>query len=95
MPKQLGVEQALGDGIKRPTVSESKNIVVARKSIVAKKAIQKGERFSEENLTVKRPGTGISPVYFEKILGTTAQKDILEDQVIDISSTTLSSLSEL
>jgi len=62
------IELALGDGIKKPSESEKKNICVARKSIVAKRYIQKGEIFTEENLTVKRPGNGISPMQWFEFL---------------------------
>ena len=76
------IEKSLGDGNKHRTKSESQNVGVARKSIVAKCAIKKGEVFSEENLTVKRPGTGISPMKWHEILGTVAQRDYLEDELI-------------
>lgn len=76
------IEKCLGDGRKRRTESEKKNCAVARKSIVAKKAIQKGEIFTEENLTIKRPGTGISPMRWHEILGTTASRDYKEDELI-------------
>ena len=76
------IEQGLGDGIKRPTISETKNIAIVRKSIVAKKNIQKGERFSEENLTVKRPGTGISPMEWDKMMGRIAEVSFSKDDLI-------------
>lgn len=63
------IEEAMGDGLKKPSPSELKNIDVARKSIVAAKAINKGECFSEDNITVKRPGNGISPMEWDKIIG--------------------------
>jgi N,N'-diacetyllegionaminate synthase len=63
------IEKAMGDGIKKPSPSETKNISVARKSIVAKMPIKKGELFTEENLTVKRPGTGISPMEWDRLIG--------------------------
>ncbi len=66
------IEQALGDGIKRPTASEWKNRDIARKSLVAAKAIEVGEVFTEENLTCKRPGTGFSPMQFWDYLDTSA-----------------------
>ena len=62
--------------------SESKNMVVARKSIVAAKNIRKGESFTEENLTVKRPGTGISPMRWDEVIGQVAQMDYKEDELI-------------
>ncbi len=76
------IEKALGNGIKKPSKSESKNIEIARKSIVAKRDIKKGEKFSEENLTVKRPGNGISPMRWDEIIGKTASKDYKEDELI-------------
>ncbi len=76
------IEQAMGDGIKQPSPSESKNIPIARRSIVAKKSIQKGERFTEENLTVKRPGTGISPMEWDKVIGRVSPSFFEEDDII-------------
>lgn len=76
------IEKALGDGIKKPSPSELKNRYVARKSIVAAKDIRKGETFTEENLTVKRPGTGISPMRWDEVLGQIAQKDYEKDELI-------------
>jgi N,N'-diacetyllegionaminate synthase len=76
------VEKALGDGIKKPSPSELKNKPIARKSIVAKSDIKKGEIYTEENITVKRPGTGISPMRWYEVLGTQAQRDYKEDELI-------------
>ncbi len=76
------IEKALGDGIKKPTPSELKNIHVARKSIIARRDIKKGEIFTIENITVKRPGTGISPMRWYEVLGTVAQRDYKEDEII-------------
>lgn len=76
------VEQVLGDGIKGPRSSEMKNIVVARKSLVVAKPIKKGERFSEQNLAVKRPGNGISPMHYWDVIGTVAEKDYEIDQLV-------------
>jgi len=78
------IELALGDGIKRPSESEKKNICVARKSIVAKRNIKKGEIFTEENLTVKRPGNGISPMRWFEVLGKRAIRDFNEDELIEL-----------
>ncbi|AST56848.1 N-acetylneuraminate synthase [Thermoanaerobacterium thermosaccharolyticum] len=78
------VESALGDGIKRPTESEIKNITIARKSIIAKRDIKKGEIFTEENITVKRPGNGISPMKWFEVLGKTAVRDFKEDELIEL-----------
>jgi len=77
-------EKALGNGVKKPSDSEEKNISVARKSIVAKRDIKKGEIFTEENLTVKRPGTGITPMRWNEILGRKALREFEKDEVIDI-----------
>lgn len=78
------IEQAMGDGIKNPTTSEQKNKDVARKSIVAKTNISKGEVFSEDNLTTKRPGNGISPMKWNEIIGTVANRDYEEDELIEV-----------
>ncbi len=77
------IEKAMGDGIKQPSRSEKKNIPIARKSIVAKKAIRKGECFSEDNLTVKRPGTGISPIRWDEMVGQFAERDYKADEFIE------------
>lgn len=79
------IEMALGDGIKKPSASEKKNIKIARRSIVAKKRISKGEVFSSDNLTVKRPGTGISPLRWDYIMGTKSNRDYLEDDFIELA----------
>jgi len=77
------LELALGgSGLKNPSESEKKNIAIARKSIVAKKAISKGEILSEENITVKRPGTGISPMLWDEIIGKKAHQDYCTDDLI-------------
>lgn len=78
------IEKALGSPLKKVSDSERKNIAIARKSIVAATNIKKGEIFTEENITVKRPGTGISPMRWEEILGTTAVRDFQEDELIEI-----------
>ena len=76
------IEKAMGDGIKKPSPSETKNISVARKSIVAKMPIKKGELFTEENLTVKRPGIGISPMEWDAVIGKAASSDYEMDDLI-------------
>ncbi|MCR5284621.1 MAG: N-acetylneuraminate synthase [Treponema sp.] len=78
------VEAALGDGIKQPSGAEKKNISIARKSIVAACDIKKGETFTEENLTAKRPGSGISPMKWDEILGKIAKKDFFADDLIEV-----------
>lgn len=75
-------EIILGCGKKIVTSSEEKNKVVARKSIIAKKEIKKGERFSVDNLTCKRPGNGISPMHWYEIMGKVAEQDFSEDSLI-------------
>lgn len=77
-------EEALGTGKKIPSASESKNKEVARKSIVAKKHIKKGDIFTESNITTKRPGTGISPMKWKDIIGTASGYDFEEDELIKI-----------
>jgi len=76
------IEKALGDGIKRPSPSEVKNKPIARKSLVATQTIKTGERFSADNVTAKRPGTGISPMRWNEVLGQVAQKDYEKDEMI-------------
>lgn len=76
------IEKAMGTGDKTPSKSEIKNITVARKSIVAGRPIKKGELLTEENITVKRPGTGITPMRWFDVLGTKAVKDFAEDEMI-------------
>ena len=78
------IEEALGNGVKDISNSERKNIAIARKSIVAATTIKKGELFTEENLTVKRPGGGISPMKWDEIIGTTASRDFLPDETITL-----------
>lgn len=78
------IETALGDGIKRPSPSEMKNREVARKSIVAKKNIRRGEVFTEENLTAKRPGSGVSPMYWNDVVGLAADRDYEPDEMIEL-----------
>lgn len=81
------IETALGSSRKEPSPSELKNREIARKSIVAKKAIRRGERFSEENLTTKRPGSGISPMEWRRVLGRESVRDFEEDELIELSDT--------
>lgn len=78
------IEQALGTGHKKISASEQKNIEIARKSIVAACDIKKGEILNEDNLTVKRPGTGISPMHWNDVLGSVANKDYLEEDMIEL-----------
>jgi len=76
------IELALGSGIKKPSKSEIPNKSIARKSIVAKIAIKKGEILTEKNITIKRPGNGISPMHWDEIIGTKASQDYNEDELI-------------
>lgn len=78
------VTSALGDGIKRPSRSETKNLDVIRKSIVAAKVIEEGELFTTENLIVKRPGNGLSPMEWDNILGRRAIREFRPDDLIEI-----------
>lgn len=78
------VEKAMGNGEKVPSESETKNLKVARKSIVAKKLIKKGEKFTEDNLTCKRPGDGISPMKWMDVVGAVSNRDFEEDEKIEM-----------
>lgn len=78
------IEQALGDGEKKVSDSERKNVDIARKSIVAIRDIRKGEILTEENITVKRPGNGISPMRWDVVLGKEAIRDFVEDEQIEL-----------
>ena len=78
------IEKAVGTGKKEPTDSEKGNKAIARKSIVAACKISKGEAFSENNITTKRPGNGISPMKWYEVLGKTAPKDFDEDELIEL-----------
>ena len=78
------IELALGDGIKRLTPSEARNKPVARKSLVASQAIKAGEAFSAQNITTKRPGTGISPMRWDEVIGRTAPQDFAPDELIEV-----------
>ena len=78
------IEQALGDSIKRPSPSETKNIAVGRRSLVAACAIQAGEVFSESNLVAKRPGIGLSPMLWDEVLGRKAPRDFAPDELIEL-----------
>ena len=78
------VEKAMGNGIKKPSESEIKNINIARKSIIASRRISKGEILSEENITTKRPGNGISPMRWNDIIGKRAPRDFLGDELIEL-----------
>jgi len=78
------VEAAMGSGLKTPSPSESKNMVIARKSIIAACNIKKGDVFSEETLTVKRPGNGISPLLWDEVIGKVAIRDFNEDELIEL-----------
>ena len=75
---------ALGDGIKRLTPSEAKNKPVVRKSLVARCSIKVGEIFSVKNISAKRPGTGISPMRWDEVIGKKAHRDFCEDEPIDL-----------
>jgi N,N'-diacetyllegionaminate synthase len=76
------IERAMGSGEKTPSASEIKNIPIARKSIVASRAILKGEVFSVDNIIAKRPGSGLSPMMWDEVIGKHAVKDFEEDELI-------------
>ncbi len=76
------IELALGSSVKKPSKSEIPNMQIARKSIVAKSDIKKGDILSEENITIKRPGNGINPMRWDEIVGSVALKDYKEDELI-------------
>jgi N-acetylneuraminate synthase len=78
------IERALGDGIKRPSPSEIKNMPIARKSLVAIRPISAGEVFSAENIGAKRPGTGLSPMLWDEIVGRAAPKNFAVDELITL-----------
>jgi N,N'-diacetyllegionaminate synthase len=78
------IERAMGDGIKRPSPSEIKNKVIGRKSLVASVPIRAGERFTAENVTTKRPGSGISPMRWDEVMGRVAIRDFAADELIQI-----------
>lgn len=78
------IEAAMGDGIKRPSASELKNIPIARRSLVAARAISCGETFSTANVTTKRPGIGISPMRWDEVMGRTAPHDFDIDELIEL-----------
>jgi N,N'-diacetyllegionaminate synthase len=78
------IERSLGDGVKRPSASELPNRSAARKSLVAACAIHKGEPFTAANIAVKRPGTGLSPMHFDEVLGRGAPRDFVADEMIEL-----------
>lgn len=78
------VEVALGDGVKRPSASELKNKPIARKSLVAIRTIRAGESFSADNVGTKRPGTGISPMRWDEVMGRPAPRDFTVDELIEL-----------
>jgi N,N'-diacetyllegionaminate synthase len=78
------IELALGDSVKRLTQSEVRNRSVARRSLVASRTISKGEVFSIENIAAKRPGTGISPMRWDSVIGRLAPRDFLQDELIEL-----------
>ena len=78
------IEQALGNGIKRPTASEAANLPIVRKSLVASRAISIGELFSATNIIAKRPGTGISPMRWDELIGHPSPRDFAPDELIEL-----------
>ena len=78
------IEMAMGDGIKRPSPGEVANKLAARRSLVAARPITAGEEFTNENLTAKRPGSGISPMEWDRVIGSLAPRDFLQDELIKL-----------
>lgn len=78
------IERVMGNGVKRPSPSEVKNIGIARKSITARRTIKRGETLTEDNLAVKRPGNGVSPMRWFEVLGTKAVRDFEKDELIEL-----------
>ncbi len=78
------VSEALGDGIKRPSAGEAKNKSMARKSLVAARSIRAGEIFDESNLAAKRPGTGLSPMRWDEVVGRAAPRNFAPDELIEL-----------
>ncbi len=78
------VERALGNGLKRPSESEAKNMAVARRSLVAARPIRAGEKFDQSNLTAKRPGTGLSPMRWDEVVGRIAPRNFAADELIEL-----------
>ena len=82
------ISLALGDGRKTPSPSERQNMAIARKSIVAARLIKKGERFTEENLTTKRPASGLNPMLWDQVIGTMATREYQADECIVLAAMT-------
>lgn len=78
------IERALGDGVKLPRPVEEGNKLVARKSLVAACPIRAGEKFSERNIAVKRPGSGVSPMRWNEVMGLSARRDFATDELIEL-----------
>jgi sialic acid synthase SpsE len=78
------IEKALGDGIKRPTASERRNRPIVRKSLVAACPIRAGEPFSQSNIAAKRPGSGVSPMRWDEVVGRPAPRDFSQDELIEL-----------
>ena len=76
------VERAMGDGVKRINEAERKNVLVARKSIVATKSLESGRKIEKNDLTIKRPGTGIEPKYLKSIIGMNIKSEIAKDEIL-------------
>jgi len=76
------IEIALGSPLKKPSPSEIPNMAIGRKSIITTSSIKKGEVFNEKNIAIKRPGTGMSPMKWDDIIGTIASKNYSEDELI-------------
>jgi N,N'-diacetyllegionaminate synthase len=77
-------EVVLGDGIKRLTPSETRNKPIVRKSLVASQAISEGEIFTAQNVTTKRPGTGIAPIRWDEVIGRVAPRSFAANELIQL-----------
>ena len=78
------IEKALGSSFKKPSIQEEKNKFVVRKSIIAKIKIKKGDFFSSENITTKRPGNGMSPMLWNKVVGKRSKREFQKDELIEL-----------
>jgi N,N'-diacetyllegionaminate synthase len=78
------IEKALGDGVKKVSSGEMKNRSIVRRSLVAASKIKKGEYFNKDNIAAKRPGTGLSPLMWDKVIGRKAPHDFNEDEMIEL-----------
>ena len=81
------VSEALGSAVKEPSESEKENILLLRRSIAAKRAIKKGSIIKADDISFKRPATGLSPKYYDEVIGKKASKDILLHTILKLKKT--------